>query len=50
MMRKFGIKFSVHHPSPERVKAEFIKCSSTADWIGVLKRHYYPAIETILPA
>ncbi len=40
MMRKFGIKFSHHHPQPEVVKAEFVRCKSMADWQGVLERHY----------
>ena len=48
MMRKFGIKFSVHHPRPEAVKDEFIRCSSTMDWVQVLRRHYDSAIEPIL--
>lgn len=48
MMRKFGIKFSVHHPRPEAVKDEFIRCSSTMDWVQVLRRHYDSTIEPIL--
>ncbi|MHC5023623.1 MAG: tRNA dihydrouridine synthase [Planctomycetota bacterium] len=40
MMRKFGIKFSAHHPDPEAVKAEFIRCRSVAEWKTVLARHY----------
>jgi tRNA-dihydrouridine synthase B len=40
MMRKFGIKFSIHHPDPESVKAEFIRCRSVADWRGVVERWY----------
>jgi hypothetical protein len=48
MMRKFGIKFSIHHPEPDVVRKEFIQCSSSADWLEVLKRHYDPAIEPIL--
>ena len=50
MMRKFGIKFSAHHPDPPRVKAGFIKCSSSDDWITILRLHYDPSIESILPA
>lgn len=50
MMRKFGIKFAVHHPEPDCVKGEFIKCSSSSDWVEVLRRHYDPSIESILPA
>jgi tRNA-dihydrouridine synthase B len=40
MMRKFGIKFSAHHPEPERVKAGFIRCQSVADWRAVLDACY----------
>lgn len=40
MMRKFGIKFSVHHPEPELVKNEFIKCKSVTNWREVLNRLY----------
>lgn len=43
MMRKFGIKFSAHHPTPELVKLEFIKCKSIAEWQAVIERHYSPA-------
>ena len=49
MMRKFGIKFSAHHPEPDCVKAEFIRCSSSADWIAVLQRHYKSSIGPIIP-
>ena len=31
-MRKFGIKFSSHHPTPEPVKAAFVRCSTLAEW------------------
>ena len=40
MMRKFGIRFSAHHPDPELVKAQFIQCRSVDDWRSVLDRHY----------
>jgi tRNA-dihydrouridine synthase len=50
MMRKFGIKFAAHHPDPARVKEGFIKCSSSDDWITILRLHYDPSIESILPA
>jgi tRNA-dihydrouridine synthase len=40
MMRKFGIKFSVHHPRSDEVKLEFIKCASVADWLSVIERFY----------
>jgi tRNA-dihydrouridine synthase B len=40
MMRKFGIKFSAHHPQGEEVKAGFIRCQSVADWRAVVERFY----------
>ena len=40
MMRKFGIKFSAHHPQPQDVKMEFISCKSAADWHDVMDRRY----------
>ena len=40
MMRKFGIKFSSHHPDPAAVKDAFIKVKSMSDWHGVLEMYY----------
>lgn len=40
MMRKFGIKFSRHHPEAPAIKQGFIKVKSTADWHAVLDTHY----------
>lgn len=40
MMRKFGIKFSRHHPEGETVRQAFIKVKSLRDWESVLKTHY----------
>jgi len=40
MMRKFGIKFSVHHPEPESVRQAFIRCRSVEDWLGVIDAAY----------
>lgn len=40
MMRKFGIKFATHHPSPMDVKQAFIRVSTTADWEAALERWY----------
>ena len=40
MMRKFGIKFTAHHPDPAKVKAEFVKCKSIADWHEVIAQQY----------
>ena len=42
MMRKFGIKFAAHHSERDAVKAEFIKCTSVADWKAVIEEHYAP--------
>ncbi len=39
-MRKFGIKFAVHHPDAESTKADFIKCSTLAQWGEVVERRY----------
>lgn len=40
MMRKFGIKFSAHHPRADEVKNEFINCNSAAAWRQVIERRY----------
>ena len=40
MMRKFGIKFSSHHPASDVVKADFIRCASVDDWQRVVDTHY----------
>ena len=45
MMRKFGIKFSRHHPEADAIKQAFIRVKSTADWKAVLEsvlRHRRP--------
>ena len=39
-MRKFGIKFSTHHPEPGVVKEAFIGVKTLADWKEVLDAHY----------
>ncbi|MHC4989350.1 MAG: tRNA dihydrouridine synthase [Planctomycetota bacterium] len=41
MMRKFGIKFSGHHPDPTAVKNDFVKCRSAEDWRQVILHHYH---------
>lgn len=46
MMRKFGIKFSAHHPRGEQVKAEFIRARSVTEWMSVIER-WYPAAQTV---
>jgi len=40
MMRKFGIKFSRHHPKPDQVKDEFIRVKTLAHWQEVINKHY----------
>ncbi len=39
-MRKFGIKFAAHHPQADVVKAEFIRCSNSAQWSAVVEKYY----------
>ncbi|MEO1130406.1 MAG: tRNA-dihydrouridine synthase, partial [Planctomycetota bacterium] len=40
LMRKFGIRFSRHHPDPEAVRRRFISVQTTPDWLTVLDEHY----------
>lgn len=40
MMRKFGIKFSRHHPAGDEVKHAFIRVKSLAEWRAVLNAFY----------
>lgn len=40
MMRKFGIKFSRHHPQGGEVKKQFISTKNLADWQAVLDQWY----------
>ena len=40
MMRKFGIKFSRHHPQGDEVKKRFISTKNLADWQAVLDGWY----------
>ena len=49
MMRKFGIKFSAHHPfgGGEDVKREFIEARTIAEWMAVIDR-WYPVGEPAL--
>jgi tRNA-dihydrouridine synthase B len=47
MMRKFGIKFSAHHPSPEAVKMEFIQCKSVSQWQSVIERFYPVSMKSL---
>ena len=39
-MRKFGVRFSAHHPDRETVRKAFITASSTSEWHSVLNEHY----------
>ncbi len=43
MMRKFGIRFSAHHPEAEAVRRRFIAVSTLEDWRAVLDEYYIPA-------
>ena len=39
-MRKFGIKFSAHHPDPEAVRNRFISVRSIEEWHAVLDEYF----------
>lgn len=43
MMRKFGVRFATHHPDSDTVRAGFIRCEKTEDWLTVLREHYQRA-------
>lgn len=40
MMRKFGIRFSRHHPMGKEVAKEFISVHSLGDWQRAIEKHY----------
>lgn len=40
MMRKFGIQFSKHHPTPAQVKQQFIQVESMDGWKAVIDEFY----------
>jgi tRNA-dihydrouridine synthase len=40
MMRKFGIRFAVHHPRAEEVRLRMIAVSCAADWARALDELY----------
>ena len=42
-MRKFGIRFSAHHPRHETVRKAFIQASTSDQWHAVLETHYATA-------
>ena len=49
MMRKFGIKFSRHHPEADAIKSAFIRVRSLDDWRAVLTDYYThngPGVDT----
>ena len=39
-MRKFAVRFAIHHPRSDAVRTRFIQCENTADWQRVLDEHY----------
>jgi hypothetical protein len=39
-MRKFGVRFSVHHPRAEAVKLKMIAVKDMNDWRRVLDEDY----------
>ena len=48
LMRKFGIKFSRHHPDPDTAEAAFIASRSSEDWWNVFQRLYEdPCMQTL---
>jgi hypothetical protein len=40
LMRKFGVRFSVHHPRAEAVKLKMIAVKDMNDWRRVLDEDY----------
>jgi tRNA-dihydrouridine synthase B len=40
MMRKFAIRFSVHHPNAEQVRLRMIAVRNAREWFAVLDEHY----------
>jgi tRNA-dihydrouridine synthase B len=45
VMRKFGIKFSEHHPHAVQVRDAFVRVSTPDDFKEVLERWYDPAVD-----
>jgi len=39
-MRAFGVKYSLLHPCPERVRQDFVQVKSADDWTAVLEKWY----------
>jgi nifR3 family TIM-barrel protein len=50
MMRKFGIKFSRHHPDGAAVKDRFIRVKSLAEWHAVIGAYYAEDGAGVAPA
>ncbi|MGH7243149.1 MAG: tRNA dihydrouridine synthase [Phycisphaerales bacterium] len=40
LMRKFGVRFSAHHPQAEPVRLKMIAVKDMSDWRSVLEQHY----------
>jgi len=40
LMRKFGVRFSVHHPDANSVRLKMIAVKDMTDWRNVLEEHY----------
>ncbi len=49
MMRKFGIRFSRHHPIADEVSKAFIQVKSVADWRATVEKYYTDAYEGMPP-
>lgn len=46
LMRKFGIRFSQHHPRAEEVRQRMIAINSMRDWLAVLEEFYSDAAKS----
>jgi len=46
LMRKFGIKFSRHHPDADAVKDAFVKVTNLDEWHAALDRFYRDSDES----
>jgi len=46
LMRKFGIKFSRHHPRADEVKDRLCRVSSTDEWVDAIDA-FYPSVEEV---
>jgi nifR3 family TIM-barrel protein len=50
LMRKFGIKFSRHHPQGDEVARQFIAVHTIGEWQAVLERFYTQDGPGVVPA